>query len=703
MVDAPDARLRAVTPRIIPIEASEVASRSLLDVLDLLAHLLERGLGADDRGADLGGGRLGADRVELAADLLDEEVEPPADRTVAFDQRTRLVEVAGEPDQLLRDVGAIGEDRDLLRDPRVVDPVFVDQPLHAVVQPARELVRGIGREHGDLCARGDQLVEPRVEIRGERAALGVAHPIELRERRIERREHGRRGTVGIAAIVLATIRGDHPGLREDEREIGAGDREPLGELGQHAKRAVRGIAVDPQAGGAAGEVDRDRDCAAIERPADARGDRILDRRGQRGTAQLEIEEAMVHRAHIHGRAHAVALDDTAPVAGHAAHGLVISCRVRVRTILIGATALACACREPTAQPAIRFLHTFGSDETELFNAAMAERGIAVEPLLVPFARGRQVISEILAAGTDCPELIRIDATWLPGLVAAGLLVVPPPPLVALDWSAEAAALAQLRGTWWGLPQSLDGLIVIRDRATPAPASPSVTDLVAAATAARTATRRFPLSVRVDGYWFVPWLRSEGGELSAPGGIAGDGAIRAMARLAALFGNVTPPLPSSGREDADELGRWRAGEVAYWLTGPWQFAGLPDRGRVAVSALAGAPRGGQLLVVPRCAKHPDDGWRLAGELTSLAVEVRFAEAFAMVPTRSAAIGSAPALSRSVYEALRDAAMLPREPVTPLLFDDLNPALAAVVAGDATAEEAVVGVRRGWHRLIQQVAR
>jgi hypothetical protein len=37
------------------------------------------------------------------------------------------------------------------------------------------------------------------------------------------------------------------------------------------------------------------------------------------------------------------------------------------------------------------------------------------------------------------------------------------------------------------------------------------------------------------------------------------------------------------------------------------------------------------------------------------------------------------------------------VTPLLFDDLNPALAAVVARDATADEAIEGVRRGWARL------
>src|SRR5512134_2467422 len=85
-------------------------------------------------------------------------------------------------------------------------------------------------------------------------------------------------------------------------------------------------------------------------------------------------------------------------------------------------AVLAACGSETAAPApIRFLHTFGPDETELFNTTLATRGLAVESSLVPFARGQQVISEILRAGTNCPDLIRIDATWLPGFVAAGML------------------------------------------------------------------------------------------------------------------------------------------------------------------------------------------------------------------------------------------------------------------------------------------
>lgn len=366
--------------------------------------------------------------------------------------------------------------------------------------------------------------------------------------------------------------------------------------------------------------------------------------------------------------------------------------------LLGIALLLVGCREAAPRPqAIRFLHTFGKEETELFNATMVERKLAVESQLVPFARGQQVINEMLRAGTDCPDLIRLDATWLPALASAGLLAEVPAPLVAHDWSPEAAALGQLEGQWWGLPQSVDGLVVLRARATPAPASPALRDLLAAARAR--SELRHPLGVRVDGYWFVPWLRNDGGEL-APDGIADDAAVRAVTALAALFGDVAPPPPPPGDEDDEEARRWMAHDVAYWITGPWALGKLPDQQAIAVSPLADAPRGGQLLVVPRCARHPEDGWRLADELTSIDVETRFAAAFAAVPTRMAALANAPELLRMAYEALRSARMLPRTPLTPLLFDDLNPALAAVVAGDASAEEAVAGVRRGWQRLRAQ---
>lgn len=368
------------------------------------------------------------------------------------------------------------------------------------------------------------------------------------------------------------------------------------------------------------------------------------------------------------------------------------------TLRVACLVLACAaaaCREPAPRArAIRFLHTFGPEETELFNKLVAERGLAVESSLVPFARGQQVIGEILRSGKSCPDLIRIDATWLAGFAAAGLIRPVPDTLAKLDWTPEATAMVGAPPR--AVPQTVDGLVVVRDSSRPAPSSPALDDLVAAARATRTASSPYPLGVRADGYWFVPWLRAEGVDLQ-PASIEGDGAVRALAKFAALFGDVAPPPPPAGSEAPDELRRWHAHEVAYWITGPWQLGVLEVRDRLVVTPLAHAPRGGQVLIVPTCAQDPDGGWRLASELAEVGVQQRFATAFTTVPTRSSALAGTTPLVRSIHEALRGAEPLPQAPHTPLLFDDLGPALAAVIARDATPEEAAEGMRRGWKRI------
>jgi ABC-type glycerol-3-phosphate transport system substrate-binding protein len=371
----------------------------------------------------------------------------------------------------------------------------------------------------------------------------------------------------------------------------------------------------------------------------------------------------------------------------------------VRCLALAAAFAACGpAAAPSNSHAIRFLHTFNPRETELFNATIAERGLVVDASLVPFARGHQVITELLRGGKDCPDLIRIDATWLPGLVAAHLLQPPPEPLASAGWSPIAKDLAITEGAAWAVPQSIDGLVVVRFAGTPPPGGDraTVAELTAAAARAQAGGLAHPLGVRADGYWMVPWLRAEGVELE-PTEIERAGAVRALREFSSLFGALAPAPPSAGSEAPDELRRWNAHELAYWITGPWQLADLRDRDQIEVSALAHAPRGGQLLVVPTCAPQPAAGWRLAQALTSEPVSLIFSDAFATIPTLEAAQHHATTLVQHTLTALADAERLPRTVVTPLLFDDLNPSVAAVIAGDATPEEAIAGVRRGWRRL------
>jgi ABC-type glycerol-3-phosphate transport system substrate-binding protein len=355
--------------------------------------------------------------------------------------------------------------------------------------------------------------------------------------------------------------------------------------------------------------------------------------------------------------------------------------------------LLAACDAPTpAPPAVRLLHTFGPDETAALDGLARERGTPFEGRLVPFARGQQAIAEVLDGGADCPHAIRIDATWLPGLAARDALAPVPATLQSNDWLDEARALGAIGDAMIGVPQSIDGLVAVR-RGKPPPVSQTLDAWLDAVEHGR-GDARWAVGLRADGYWFVPFLRAAGTELDA---LAAPAAENALARFGGLFARVAAPAPASGAEARDEARRFADGEIAVLVTGPWAIAELGDRDRLAVAGIPHAPRGGHLLVVPRCSPDVAASWRLVETLTSTGVQVALADRFATIPTRADALAQSPALVRALAASLRDASPLPRSPRTPLLFDDLTPAVAAVVLGDATVDEALAGVRRAWSRI------
>jgi ABC-type glycerol-3-phosphate transport system substrate-binding protein len=383
----------------------------------------------------------------------------------------------------------------------------------------------------------------------------------------------------------------------------------------------------------------------------------------------------------------------------------------VRALLLVLAIAACGGGRG-APPArgIRLLHTFGARESELLGGALASWPVPVSTSLVPFARGQTVIGALLRAGTDCPDLIRVDATWLPGLVRASLVAPAPPEAAQRDWLPEARELASVDGSMYGVPQTVDGLVVVLGPAAAglrAPPPSTIDELVRAGHDAQAAGAKWGLGLRVDGYWVVPFLRAAGADVADGStgtlGIDHENAAGAVARFASLFGSIAAPAPAPGQEATDEARRFQAGEIAMLVTGPWALAdaGAPiETSVLRVWPMPEAPRGGQLFVVPRCAADPAGAWQLALHLTDPDVQLAWARAIGTVPTTQAAMASAPRVVREAYAALRGARPLPRDPATALLFDDLTPAVAAVVAGDATADEAMAGVARAWKRLLSE---
>ncbi len=365
-------------------------------------------------------------------------------------------------------------------------------------------------------------------------------------------------------------------------------------------------------------------------------------------------------------------------------------------------ALGCRSTPEPGSARVRFWHTFQPHETELLNA---EVGASVETTLVPLHRGLVILLSELGQGRACPDLVRIDSTWLVPLARADRIQpIPPAVFGRWSWLPEADELARVDGQPYALPQSLDGLVLVHHRLPPILAWPpaSLDDLWRAAQTLDAGN----LSMRIDGFWFVPFLRAQGLELS-PELPAGGRDELAVTEFASWFAPAGPAvvLPL-GEEEHAEIQRFRSGKVQIVVTGPWSLfalsGGRPHDLRVVPfpteNGTALAPRGGSLLVVPRCAPAPERGFALALDLTNPSFQARWAERFGIVPTTTQGLAAAPRLVKDLYHALATAARpLPRTELTPWLFDDLTPALQAVIARSATADEALDGVRRAWHRL------
>ena len=393
-------------------------------------------------------------------------------------------------------------------------------------------------------------------------------------------------------------------------------------------------------------------------------------------------------------------------------------RARILATLL-ALAASCGGGEEAArgEPGLRFWHAFAPNETEALNRVLerVEAG-EVETAMLSFARGQTILGQVLRAGRSCPDLARIDATWLPGL-ADLLAPVPDEVWRAREWLPEAAELASYRGARRALPQTLDGLVLIHRRGVVEAAGvawpPTTLGELEAAAHRLTGDGRHGLGVRVDGYWFIPFLLASGGALYDPAsgvlGLDSETGREALGRFARLFATVTAPPPAPQDAAREAVEEFRAGRVAIQMDGPWAMFDLSSGAidTLTVTPFPRAPdggpaalRGGQLYVVPRCARDPARAWKLALALTDPVLQGEWGRRFATVPTTRPGLERAGRVAGELYRALAAARTLPRYPITAEIFDDLTPAIEAVVVGDATEEEALAGVRRGWDRLLER---
>lgn len=365
-----------------------------------------------------------------------------------------------------------------------------------------------------------------------------------------------------------------------------------------------------------------------------------------------------------------------------------------------------ACSEEATPSAtrLRFWHTFNTNESAMLQSWLASPGQpAVATTILPFARATSRFRSALDEG-QCPDLLRIDSTRIPGLVKTNTIaVVPPRVWVQHHWLAEAELLVRFEGEHYGLPQSLDGLALVRRR--DAAGTPSEDSLKSWIAAARQESRQPSLGILLDGYWFVAFLRSAGSRLPDASGIPAVDSTQSRDGLESFAGLFHEGLAMDLLEERAPsramVKAFRQGQLQEVFTGPWDLVGLSGGAleSLQVRAFPGgtAPRGGQVLVVPRCSRNAAGAWELARALTEPTLQAQWAASLGSIPVTTEGLEKSGRLVNEFYLALKEARPLPRHTRVPEFFDDLTPAVIAVVSGDASAKEALAGVGRAWTRL------
>lgn len=239
---------------------------------------------------------------------------------------------------------------------------------------------------------------------------------------------------------------------------------------------------------------------------------------------------------------------------------------------------------------------------------------------VPFGEAQNKFKTAAASGSGAPDILRAEVAWVPEFASLGYLYA----LDGSELTADASdyfetPLSSNRydGKIFGVPQVTDSLALLYNKKLFADAGieePPTTweEVKTAAAAIKQATGVDGLFINAGGYFLLPFIYGEGGDLvdaqskkivvNSPANVEG---IRIAQDLIASGAAVKPPANDSY---GTMMTLFKEQKVAMIINGPWEvnnirnaptFGGIENLGIAAVpagSVKAGAPVGGHNYVI-----------------------------------------------------------------------------------------------------------
>jgi arabinogalactan oligomer/maltooligosaccharide transport system substrate-binding protein len=239
---------------------------------------------------------------------------------------------------------------------------------------------------------------------------------------------------------------------------------------------------------------------------------------------------------------------------------------------------------------------------------------------VPFGETQNKFKTAAQAKAGAPDILRAEVAWVPEFASLGYLYnLDGSELLAdeADFVATPMSSNKFDGKTYGVPQVTDSLALLYNKKiftdagiTAAPTTWA--EMKTAATTIKQKTGKSGLFINAGGYFLLPFIYGEGGDLVDPAGkkiivnsaqsVAGVKVAQDLVKSGAA---VKPPANDSY---GTMMTLFKEQKVAMIINGPWEvnnirqaptFDGVENLGIAAVpagSAKAGAPVGGHNYVI-----------------------------------------------------------------------------------------------------------
>ncbi|HEX6075187.1 MAG TPA: extracellular solute-binding protein [Micromonosporaceae bacterium] len=280
---------------------------------------------------------------------------------------------------------------------------------------------------------------------------------------------------------------------------------------------------------------------------------------------------------------------------------------------------------------------------------------------VPFGEAQNKFKTAAEAKSGAPDILRAEVAWVPEFASLGYLY-------ALDDTALAKDHADFLETpmsstmyedkTYGVPQVTDSLALLYNKALLDKAGISEppktwAEVKTAAKAIKDKTKADGLFINAGGYFLLPFIYGEGGDLVDPGAkkivVNSDQNVAGIKVAQDLVKSGAAVKPPANDSYGTMMTLFKEQKVAMIINGPWEvnnvrtapkFGGVENLGIAPVpagSAKAGAPVGGHNYVVwsgmPQA--KADAAVAFIDFMSSAESQAFLAEKLGLLPTRKSA--------------------------------------------------------------------